>query len=138
MPVTRWILPLFIVSTLLLGVLAVVAGGSRADIRLVDTGIRVEQLGTRFVTGTLKNFTDREYADLSLEIHVLDGSGEVLHSFAEHTGELPAGATWNFDVPVLAENAVRYRVDTLRCTPGKGRIALGSRRCTLLHEGIID
>ncbi|MBT8136449.1 MAG: FxLYD domain-containing protein [Gammaproteobacteria bacterium] len=138
MSVARWFLPLFITSTLILGLLAVGVSGSRTNIRLVDAGVRVEQLGTRFVTGTLKNFTGRAYADLSLEVHVLDRSGEILHSFAEHTGKLPAGATWDFDVPVMAENAVRYRVDLLRCRPDSGGLALVSRPCALLHEGAID
>lgn len=133
-----WFPPVFVVTTLLLGLFAVTTGRPPESVRLVDAGVRVEQLGTRFVTGTLQNLTDRSYAQLSLEIHVLDGNGEILHSFAEHTGQLPAGGTWDIEVPVLAENAVSYRLDSLRCKPASGSVSLRRGRCRLLHEGSIE
>lgn len=102
-----------------LGVLAflfvLIATDPQDNLTLVESGVRAGASGTRFVTGTFRNNTDRSCAHVQVEIDRLKEDGSVVGRTLANTTNLGGGEAWNFDAPIVGEDAVRIRVVKLTC-----------------------
>jgi hypothetical protein len=137
----KWYTKLFGVLALgiLVGLFMMIATDPGDNVRLVDAGVRTGQSGGRFVTGTLRNNTDRSYSHVQVEINLLDENGSVVGSTVASTSDLGAGETWDIETPVLAENVVRFRMENLICSPSPQSSEWEKKRsCALTYEGLIE
>lgn len=100
-------------------VFSLVATDPGDNVTLVETGVEVRG-PERFVTGALRNTTDDPYSRIRIEISLLAEDGEVVETVTAMILNLAADETRRFEAAVLADEAVRYRVDGLTCdrTPG--------------------
>ena len=85
------------------------------NLRLVESGSRAGQSGTRFVTAAIRNHTDNSYFHVQVEIDFLDEGGTIVGGTVAEMNNLGAGETWNLEGPVLAEAAVQARMKNLSC-----------------------
>ncbi|HYO23843.1 MAG TPA: FxLYD domain-containing protein, partial [Lacipirellulaceae bacterium] len=67
--------------------------------------------GERFVTGAVRNNTDRSYSQVRVDITLLDADGNVVQNIFAITNDLRLGETWEFEVPVRAVDVVRAVLD---------------------------
>jgi hypothetical protein len=74
----------FVLVGVVAGLLVMTATDPGDNVRLVTTGVRTGQSGDRFVTGTLRNHTDRSYFHVQLEINLLDENGSTLSDGEPH------------------------------------------------------
>lgn len=65
---------------------------------------------TRYVVGTVKNNTKKEYGYVQVEINLYDKDGAQVGSTLANANNLEAGGTWKFKAFVLEENAASYKI----------------------------
>jgi hypothetical protein len=99
----------------LLYVAVLVATDPRDNVTLVEAGLKVGHSGRRFATGTFRNNTDQSYSHVEVDIEFLRQDGTVAGRTAANTTNLGPGLTWKFELPLLGENAVRFRLTKLTC-----------------------
>ena len=85
------------------------------NVTLVETTVEVRG-PERFVTGALRNDTDDAFFRVHIEFVLLSADGRVLENVAATMLNLEAGETRRFETQVLADEAVRYRVERLTCS----------------------
>ncbi len=69
-----------------------------------------DEFGTRYVVGTVKNNTDKEYSYVQVEINLYDDSGAQVGSTLDNTNNLEPGGTWKFKAVIMEDNATKYRI----------------------------
>ena len=120
---------LFVLGALLaLGML--IATDAQDNITLLATALRTDTSGTRVVTGTLRNNTDRAYALVEVEVDLLKQDGTVLERTAASTTDLSGGETWSFAVPIGRDDAARFRVVSIACRD----TAQSDNQCALARQ----
>ncbi|HBT20620.1 MAG TPA: DUF3426 domain-containing protein [Peptococcaceae bacterium] len=82
----------------------------KADLELLDSSIVKDEFGTRYVVGTVKNNTDKEYSYVQVEINLYDDSGAQVGSTLDNTNNLEPGGTWKFKAVIMEDNATKYRI----------------------------
>jgi len=108
---------IFIVIAVFAIFFVMVATDPGDNLVFVELGFRTGPSGVRFVTGTIRNNTDGSFFHAQVEINLLDEDGGVVASTVANTSNLGAGETWNFEAPILSEDAVRFRIEKLTCSP---------------------
>lgn len=107
------------------------------NVSLVDTGIRTNPTGDRFVTASLR-FVGSQF-HVQVDIDFLDKNGDVVGSTVAEESHINAGETWFIEAPVSAENAVRFQLHNLICSPTPQSSEWQKKRaCALTYEGIIQ
>lgn len=64
----------------------------------------------RYVTGTIRNNTSREYSYVQVEINLYDSSGAQVGSTLANMNNLEPNGLWKFKAPILEENATSYKI----------------------------
>jgi|LDZS01.1.fsa_nt_gi hypothetical protein len=82
----------------------------KPELEVVETNIEKDQFGNRYVVGTVKNNTDKEYSYVQVEINLYDDAGTQVGSTMTNANNLEPGGTWKFKAPILEENATKYKV----------------------------
>lgn len=65
---------------------------------------------SRYVVGTVKNNTNKEYGYVQVEINLYDESGAQVGSTLANANNLEAGGTWKFKAPILEESAKTFKI----------------------------
>jgi len=60
----------------------------------------------RYIIGTVKNNSARQYGYVQVEINLYDDAGTQVGSTLANTNNLESSGTWRFKAPVIEENAV--------------------------------
>ncbi len=109
-----------VAGALALGILwfmgSMVATDPGDNLRLFHAGSRQDDLGTRFVTGVIENFTSNSYAHVQFEIDFLDRNGNTVGTTVAAKENLGAREAWTFEAAVLQEVAVQARLRGLACS----------------------
>jgi hypothetical protein len=109
-----------VVGAIALGILLVMGSMIATDpgdnVRLFQAGSRQDELGTRFVTGIIENFTSNTYAHVQFEIDFLDRDGNTVGTTVAAKKNLGAREAWDFEAAVLQEVAVEARLRGLACS----------------------
>lgn len=96
-------------------VFSLIATDPGDNVTLVETG--VEMRGPeRFVTGAIRNNTDGAFARVRIEFVLLGADGATVENISATMLNLAADETRNFETQVLADRAVRFRVEGLTCS----------------------
>ena len=62
------------------------------------------------VVGQIRNNTNSTYSYVQVEINLYDSNGNQVGSTMTNINNLEPGRTWNFEAPVLQDEASRYRI----------------------------
>lgn len=65
---------------------------------------------SRYVIGTVKNNSSKEYGYVQVEINLYDDSGNQVGSTMDNTNNLEAGGTWKFKAIMLEDSATQYKI----------------------------
>ena len=65
---------------------------------------------TRYIVGTVKNNSSREYSYVQVEINLYDDEGNQVGSTMDNTNNLEPGGTWKFKAIVLEDSATEYKI----------------------------
>lgn len=102
------------------------------NVTLFESFGRLEANGQRTITGSIRM---RDSALAELEFELLGGDGEVVGTASASLTDVAAGQLWQFEVPVLVPDAVRYRVKRLTCSPTLHATEWQKRRSCFLPSG---
>lgn len=85
------------------------AEADKPKLELIEQGTESGSLGG-YVTGTVKNNTDKKYGYAQVEINLYDSAGAQIGSTLANTNNLEAKGTWKFKAPVLHEGVATYKI----------------------------
>jgi hypothetical protein len=113
----RWWKWIFIVPPIAgFAVAILLAEPRRGDgLTLLDSSVKTAAPGQRFVTGSVRNNTDKEYDRVQLDIDMLAADGSLLATAYSSTTGVAPHTTWTFTTPIPFENATRFRITKLSC-----------------------
>lgn len=84
------------------------AAQGNADLEVIDYEAIVEGY-SRYVTGHIKNNTDKSYSYVQVEINLYSGETQV-GSTLDNVNNLGPGDTWEFKAPILDDSADSFRI----------------------------
>ena len=64
----------------------------------------------RYVSGVIKNNTNKKYSYVQVEINLYDGSGAQVGSTLDNINNLEPGGTWKFKAIVIEDEATEAKV----------------------------
>mgnify|MGYP000993857118 CR=1 FL=1 len=70
----------------------------------------IRESGVRYVAGTVRNNTNRQYSYVQVEINLYDDSGAQVGSTLANTNNLEPGGTWKFKALVLEDSATKFKI----------------------------
>lgn len=85
------------------------ATAKKSNLELVESSVQKEQY-VRYVVGTVKNNSTKQYSYVQVEINLYDNSDAQVGSTLANANNLEPGATWKFKAPILEDNATKYKV----------------------------
>jgi hypothetical protein len=65
---------------------------------------------TRYVTGKIKNNTNRKYGYVQVEINLYDKADQQVGNTLANVNNLEPGAVWSFKAPILENQAIKFKV----------------------------
>jgi len=87
-----------------------VEAGNVADIQVIDFEWSTTDHGSRTLTGTIRNNSDRNMSYVSIEFELTDRDGVTVGSAIDNVGSLSANGTWAFEALVLDDRAYSARI----------------------------
>jgi hypothetical protein len=81
----------------------------KPDLELLNSK-RITKGSWKYVTGTIKNNTSKEYSYVQVEINLYDNNENQLGSTLANVNNLEAGGTWKFEAIIYEEKATRYKI----------------------------
>lgn len=91
----------------------------KKDYELTDVKVtEPDTIGTVYVTGILKNNTDKDKSYVQVDFPVYDTDGNKLGSAFDNISDLKAGGTWNFKAMVLesSDQEIDVKIDEVDVT----------------------
>ncbi len=82
--------------------------GSKS-LELVDSKV-IRENYTRYIVGTIKNNSDKEFSYAQVEINIYDKSGAQVGSTLANTNNLESNGIWKFKAPIIEDNAASYKI----------------------------
>lgn len=82
----------------------------KQDLELIDSGSKRDEFGNLYITGTIKNNTNKQYKYVQVEINLYDGDGAQIGSTLANTNNLEPGGTWKFKAVALEDGAKSYKI----------------------------
>lgn len=80
------------------------------DLQLIESHIEKDSFA-RYVVGTVKNNTDRQYKYVQVEINLYDSSGAQVDSTLANANNLEPKGTWKFkSMPIVNDNVTNYKI----------------------------
>ena len=68
---------------------------------------------TNYITGILKNNTNKDYEYLQLSFTLYDADGNVVDTAFTNVNNLKAGGTWKFEAMFFEENVASWELDEI-------------------------
>ncbi|WP_027309321.1 FxLYD domain-containing protein [Caloramator sp. ALD01] len=63
-----------------------------------------------YITGQIKNNTDKTFSYVQVEINLYDKNGQQVGSTIDNINNLEPGKTWNFKAIILEDNVHSYKI----------------------------
>lgn len=82
---------------------------SKPDLEVLDYSAKSEEYA-RYVVGTVRNNSDRNYSYVQVEVNLLDKSGNVVGSTLANVNNLGPGKKWKFKAIILEEEARSFEI----------------------------
>lgn len=83
-------------------------------LEVVETSMITDQLGIRYVTGTVRDNANQRYQYVKVEIVLYDTDGATVATLTPNSGatqeSLQPGGTWRFKVAVVDGRVTGYRI----------------------------
>lgn len=79
-----------------------------ADLEILDHSVTNDGY-VRYVTGHIKNNTDKTYSYVQVEINLYEGDVQV-GSTMDNINNLEPGGTWEFNAIIIDDNATDYKI----------------------------
>jgi len=85
----------------------------KKGLTLVRYDWKTGEYGNRFIAGTVKNESTKQYSYAQVEFNLYDDSGAQVGSALANISNLEAGSTWNFEAIVLEDKATKAKFKEL-------------------------
>jgi len=82
---------------------------SKPDLEVLDYSSKSEEYA-RYVVGTVRNNSDRNYSYVQVEVNLLDKSGNVVGSTLANVNNLGPGKKWKFKAIILEDEARSFEI----------------------------
>lgn len=82
----------------------------KPNLEVVDHKPESGEYGTRYVTGTIKNNTNKTYSYVQVQINLYDKDGAQVGSTMDNTTNLEPGGVWKFKALILDDDATKYKI----------------------------
>lgn len=82
---------------------------SKKGLELVESSSERNEYGNLFITGTIKNHSNKTYIYVQVTFNLYDDSGAQVGTTMANTNNLEAGGTWKFKALVSEDNATKYK-----------------------------
>lgn len=86
------------------------ARSSEPDLELLGSDSETGELGTRYVTGRVKNNTSRTCSYAQVSINLYNSGGTQVGSTMDNVTNLDPGGVWEFKAVITSEDATRFKV----------------------------
>jgi hypothetical protein len=83
---------------------------SRDDLELIKHGSERGEFGNLYITGTIKNNTNKQYKYVQVEVNLYDDDGAQIGSTLANTNNLEPRGMWKFKAVAMEDNAASYRI----------------------------
>lgn len=83
---------------------------TESGLTVVSFNWATEEYGSRYLVGTVKNNTDKQYSYVQVEFNLYDNSGAQVGSTADNINNLEPHGTWKFKAMVMEEKATRAKL----------------------------
>jgi hypothetical protein len=81
----------------------------KPNLEIIDSKVESDQF-MRYIVGTVKNNSKKQYSYVQVEINLYDESGNQIGSTLDNINNLEPGATWRFKAIVIEEDAAKYKI----------------------------
>lgn len=81
----------------------------KPNLELLEARSENEGYG-RYIVGTIKNNTNRQYKYVQVEINLYDSSDAQVGSTLANTNNLEPGGKWKFKAAILEDNTARFKI----------------------------
>ena len=82
---------------------------SKPDLEILQTS-SISEGYNGYVTGTVRNNTNKQYKYVQVEINLYDKSGAQVGSTLANTNNLEPHGLWKFKAPIIEDNTAKYSV----------------------------
>lgn len=82
---------------------------AKPDLEIIESKTESDSF-TRYIVGTVKNNSKKQYSYVQIEINLYDKSGNQVGSTFDNLNNLEPGATWRFKAIILEDNAASYKI----------------------------
>lgn len=82
---------------------------SAKGLELVESSSERGEYGNLYITGTVKNNTNKTYSYAQVTFNLYDDSGAQVGSTMANTNNLEAGGIWKFKAVVIEENVIKFK-----------------------------
>lgn len=86
----------------------------KGDLEVVDFDWKVGEYGTKYLVGTVKNNSDKQYSCVTVEFNLYDESGAQVDSTFAIVNNLEPYGTWKFEAMVIKDKATRAKLKGVR------------------------
>ena len=99
----------------LLFLLALLVAGRGDAVQLADSGVRVADDGSRFVTATFRNRTELSYSRVEVEVDFLGPDGSLLRTTTASVDGFGPETDWNLEILVAPSTASQALLRDMTC-----------------------
>lgn len=82
----------------------------KGGLEVVDFDWKVGEFGNKYLVGTVKNNSDKQYSYVQVEFNLYDESGVQVGSTFANVNNLEPYGTWKFEAIVIEDNATRAKL----------------------------
>lgn len=115
----------------LLFLLAMIVADPTDNVRLADSGVRVAEDGSRFVTATFRNRTDAAYSRVEVEVDFLDSAGGLLRTTTASVDGFEPDTDWHLEILVAPSTAAEAVMRDMTCS--RDGIQLTPKDCSVIR-----
>ncbi len=82
---------------------------SKPNLEVVDFSSKNEEYA-RYVVGTVRNNSSKNYSYVQVEINLLDESGNIVGSTLDNVNNLGPGKSWKFKAIIMEKDAAKFEI----------------------------
>ena len=82
----------------------------KGGLEVVDFDWKVDEFGNKYLVGTVKNNSDKQYSYVQVEFNLYDESGAQIGTTFANVNNLEAHGTWKFEAIVTEDKATRAKL----------------------------